>query len=306
MSGVRLKKRPKVRLSGVNALLIFLLVALLLLVVALFVAIQLKNSAQQEPPNTVSIGGQEVEVDESLPQSEVSQEEFSTQEDGEVTYSGEALYGVDVSSHQGEVDWAAVAEDGNAFAMLRIGYRGYTAGAISEDERFQENYSAARENGMKVGVYFFSQAVTPEEAEEEARQVLEWLDSQELDLPVAYDWEVIGTGKTGARTDKVDGETATGCAVAFCEVVEQGGYRPMVYCNGMLGYLHYDVSRLTDYPIWYAEYQDYPSFAYAFEIWQYTESGTVDGISGKADRNIWFQASVDADTIAQQALPREG
>lgn len=293
MAGTRLKQRPaprKGRLSRLNLLLLFLLAVLAGLLALLWLAAGRIQTQDGEEESTVTVGGQRVEIDRTLPQSSVQEEEFATETDGSVSYTGEALYGVDASSHQGAVNWGAVAGDGNDFAMLRIGYRGYTAGALQRDERFEENYAAAKEQGLQVGVYFFSQAITPEEAEEEARQVLDWLDGRTLECPVAYDWEPI-EDQPDARTNGLDGETVTACAKAFCQSIQEGGYRPMLYCNGMLGYLSYDVSQLTEYPLWYAEYGNYPSFAYAFEMWQYTESGAVAGIEGKADRNIWFRSS---------------
>ena len=290
MAGTRLKEKTKRKSGkpGVNALLVFLAVVLALLVAVMLLTLRRNGTQEQTPSNTVSIGGQQVEIDETLPQSTVEQEEFVTQEDGSVAYQGEAVYGIDVSAHQGEIDWAAAAADGTQFAMLRIGFRGYTAGAIQMDERFEENYAAARENGLMVGVYFFSQAVSEQEAAEEAAQVLAWLDGRELECPVAYDWEPV-ENQPDARTNDTDGETVTACARAFCTAVQAGGYRPMLYCNGMLGYLSYDVSRLTEFPIWYAEYGEYPSYAYAFEFWQYTDTGSVAGVQGNADRDIWFR-----------------
>lgn len=274
------KKKP----FNLNALLVFLLLTAIALLCALFWYVR---SRPVQQPDTVSIGGEQVVIDETLPPSTVAPEEFTTQAEGTVTYTGASLYGVDVSSHQGEVDWAAVAAAGNDFAMLRIGFRGYTQGNLQQDPRFEENFAAARENGLKVGVYFFSQAVNEAEAAEEAAQVLTWLDGRTLDCPVAFDWEHVD-GQADARSNDVDGDTVTACARAFCTAIRQGGYRPMIYCNGMLGYLHYDVSQLTEFPIWYAEYADYPSYAYAFEMWQFTESGAVAGIEGNVDRNIWF------------------
>lgn len=245
--------------------------------------------AQQEweAENTVTVGGQQVIIDEKLPQSELEEEHFTTHEDGTITYSGPARYGIDVSSHQGQIDWQAVADSGVEFAMLRIGYRGYSEGALNPDARFEENYAAARANGIDVGVYFFSQAISEVEALIEAKQVIEWLEDKEIDGPVAFDWEPISYDE--ARTDEVTGQTVTACARTFCRELEQAGYTPMVYCNGMLGYLSYDLNQLTDLPIWFAEYHsDYPSYAYEVAMWQYTDSGSVPGIEGGVDRNIWF------------------
>lgn len=286
-SGSRKGSTPLIRvLIG----LVILALALLLAVILVGLLHRRPVQPASEPPeekDTVTVGGQEVEIDEDLPQSQLEAEHFTKAEDGTITYSGSARYGIDVSSHQGEIDWAAVAGDGVEFAILRIGYRGYSAGALNPDERFEENFQGARENGIDVGVYFFSQAISEEEAREEAGQVLTWLKDRSLEGPVVFDWEHI-TDDT-ARTDDLDGATVTACARAFCETVQQGGYTPMVYCNGMLGYLSYDLKELEGYELWYAEYQDHPSYAYEVAIWQYTNTGSVAGVQGNVDRNIWFR-----------------
>lgn len=281
----RTRRNPLyVLLALLSAVALALLAALLLLTARRLMPEE--TAPPEEEPETVTVGGQEVAIDENLAPSELEEGHFTTQADGSITYSGQASYGIDVSAHQGEIDWVAVADSGVEFAMLRIGNRGYTSGAISQDERFEENFQAARENGIQLGVYFFSQAISEEEAREEAGQVLAWLDGRSLECPVAYDWEHITDDV--ARTDGLDGETVTDCAIAFCQTIAEAGYTPFVYCNGMLGYLSYDVERLQDYGLWYAEYADYPSFAYELEMWQYTDEGTVAGISGPVDRNIWL------------------
>lgn len=245
--------------------------------------------APEEEGPTVSVGGQTVKVDQSLEQSEFTESDFSVDEaTGRVTcLSREALTGIDVSSHQGDIDWAAVAGDGIRFAMLRIGNRGYSQGAVQADTSFETNLMGARENGLLVGCYFFSQAVSVEEAQEEADFVLSLLDGRELDLPVVFDWEHI-EGVEEARTNQVDTETITACAVAFCDRIAQAGYQTAFYCNGMLGYLHYDLTQLERYDAWYAEYSGWPSFAYAFDLWQYSNTGTVAGIDGNVDLDLWF------------------
>ena len=285
MAGGR-RVRTKTRRSPLIGLLVLLIVIVLTLGAAL-ILLSTREQRKEPEAETVTIGGQQVEINPTLPQSELEQAHFTKNEDGSITYSGAARYGIDVSAHQGEIDWAAVAGDGVEFAFLRIGYRGYSAGALNLDGQFEANYAGAREQGIDVGVYFFSQAISEEEAREEARQVLSWLEGKEIQCPIVYDWEHIE--EDTARTDSVDGETVTACARAFCEEIREAGYDPMIYCNGMLGYLSYDLTQLEDYPLWYAEYEDYPSYAYEVTIWQYTESGTVAGIQGKADRNIWFQ-----------------
>lgn len=243
---------------------------------------------------TVSVGGQTVKVDESLEQSGFSEADFRTDEaTGRITcLSRPAMTGVDVSSHQGDVDWAAVAGDGIEFAMLRIGSRGYSQGAVRADEKFETNLAGAQENGLQVGCYFFSQAITPEEAEEEADFVLSILDGRTMNLPVVYDWEQIVEDE--ARTDGLDKETVTACAAAFCAKIQAAGYETGYYCNGVVGYLQYDLSQLTDYAAWYAEYNAaWPSFAYAFDLWQYSQTGQVAGINGNADLDLFFPEFVE-------------
>ena len=109
---------------------------------------------------------------------------------------------------------------------------------------------------------------------------------------MAFDWEPITPGKD-ARTDGLDGETLTQCAAAFCRRVEQAGYEPVVYLNQEMGYLLYDLSLLTDWPIWLAEYDSAPDFYYDFMLWQYTHTGTVDGIQGKVDWNLDLRPAVN-------------
>jgi len=263
-----------------------------LLWAALLLALLLAGCQPAPPPDvpTIPYRDMELEILPGVPASGLDPAGFALEEDGRVVYESGGLRakeGIDVSFYQKEIDWQAVAEDGVAFAMIRLGYRGYTQGGLNLDSRFAENIRGAQEAGIEVGVYFFSQAITPQEAEEEADFVLAALEGYELSYPVAYDWEFITPGE-GARTDGMDGETLTQCALAFCRRIEEGGYRPAVYFNQDLGYLTYDLSRLTEYPVWLAEYDNAPDFHYAFHLWQYTDSGSVAGIRGPVDRNLDF------------------
>lgn len=195
--------------------------------------------------------------------------------------------GIDVSAHQKEIDWNRVASSGVEFVMIRLGFRGYgQEGTINLDKYFENNLAGAKAAGLKVGVYFFSQAITVTEAEEEAVFVLEHLKGTELDYPVVYDWEPITTDK--ARTDGLDIETLTDCAVAFCDAVSYAGYTPMIYYNLPVGYTRYDLSRLTSYDVWFAQYSGKPTMYYNYRIWQYTDSGRIPGIETKVDMNIAF------------------
>ena len=189
--------------------------------------------------------------------------------------------GVDVSEYQGPVDWNAAAADRVSFAFVRIGYRGSTEGGLFADERFEENLQGAREAGIERGVYFFSQATSVAEAQEEAAFVLSLLDYRELEYPVVFDYEFVD----GTRVSHVDSETATDCAVAFCEAIRDGGYTPMVYGNA------YDLDRLylpelSDYDFWLAEYGGLPEYTESYVIWQYTSEGSVAGIGSGVDLNL--------------------
>ncbi|MCD8147735.1 MAG: lysozyme [Clostridiales bacterium] len=244
-------------------------------------------------PTTITVNGEEVVVNEALEQNEYTEEDFALDENGRmVCLTSGYRTGVDVSAHQGEIDWEAVAADGISFAMLRVGFRGYGAeGTLNLDDCFLQNAQAALEAGLDIGVYFFSQATSVAEAEEEAAFVLEQLEGLDITFPVAYDWELIDaedSGEDGARTDAVDDETAAACAEAFCAKITQAGYQAALYCNNQTGYFSYDDALLQSYFLWYAGYeQSYPDYYYAVDLWQYTESGTVDGITGGVDLNIY-------------------
>ena len=208
---------------------------------------------------------------------------------GFLTYDGDgpSYVGVDVSAHQGEIDWEKVAAAGVEFAMIRAGYRGYTEGGIFQDEYFVQNMEGALAAGLKVGVYFFSQATSEQEAVEEARQVLEWIAPYDVTWPVVFVWE--RESQEGSRTLDTSGETITDCTIAFCREVEEAGCLPMVYFSPSKGYDELDLERLLDWPFCLAHYtQDWSatSFRYHFAMWQYTSTGTVDGISTNVDLNL--------------------
>lgn len=208
------------------------------------------------------------------------------EKDGFTRYLGKACHvGVDVSSHQQTIDWQAVANAGVEFAMIRVAYRGYTEGEIQLDPYFPQNLQGAKDAGLSVGVYFFSQAVNADEALEEAQFVLDALDGAQLDYPVVYDWEDI---EAEARTDGMDSTVLTGCASAFCSAIEQAGYRAGIYFNQRFGYEELELVSLQDYIFWLAEYNPTPTFLYDFEIWQYANDGRVDGISTDVDLNLSF------------------
>lgn len=204
-------------------------------------------------------------------------------EDSKIT----SLLGVDVSVHQDNIDWAKVKESGIDFAMVRLGYRGYGTGEAQLDENYAENIQGARDAGLDAGVYFFSQAITAEEAVEEANLVIESLDGLDVNYPVVYDWEIIYDDT--ARTDNISVDVLTDCCVAFCETIKNAGYTPMIYQNKRTSIFKLDLNRLNDYNFWLAEYNTEPTYYYDFDMWQYTSTGRVPGIDGDVDLNISFK-----------------
>ena len=211
-----------------------------------------------------------------------------TEEIPENTYDPSCFYmdvGIDVSAHQQEIDWQRVADSGVQFAILRVGYRGYTEGAIQEDAYFEQNLEGAIDAGLDVGVYFFSQAIDEQEAREEARFVLDKISGYLLAFPVFFDWEKIGSE---ARSDTMDLASLTIVTDTFCTEIRNAGYQAGLYFNQQLGYEELHLPSLQTYTFWLAEYNDTPSFAYHFDLWQYSASGTVDGIEGDVDLNLAF------------------
>ena len=194
--------------------------------------------------------------------------------------------GIDVSESQQWIDWQAVAADGVDFAIIRAGYRGTTEGQLYEDEYFEYNLAAAREAGLDCGVYFFSQAVTKEEAVEEADYVLSLLGGSELEYPVAFDSEEAAIGGVESRIADLTRDQMTDVAEAFCNRIQEAGYETMIYGN------RYDIGRynkgnLEVDGLWWAEYDEMqPSAPLDIHMWQYSNAGEVAGIGTRVDMNI--------------------
>lgn len=234
--------------------------------------------------------GKKVYVVEEMPKRSYNSSLFQVNENGFLTYDSDEYsckIGIDVSRYQGTIDWAAVKSAGVDFAMLRLGYRGYGTGAIVKDTYFDQNIRNALANGIEVGVYFFSQAINEAEAVEEAEYCMDVLRSYSITYPIVFDWEPYDSS-LNPRTDGLSDAMLTKCAVAFCQAVEARGYESMVYSNLTYFYLHFDLSKLVDFPLWLAQYNKTPTFYYHFDMWQYSSTGTVPGIDGNVDLNIQF------------------
>ena len=171
--------------------------------------------------------------------------------------------------------------------MVRLGGRGYGEdGSLYSDDKALEYIKGAQAENIKVGGYFFSQATTSDEAAEEAEYVKDLLDGTKLEYPIAFDWEIIKD--ENARTDSVSSTQATECAKVFCESIKNYGYKPMIYSPARELYFKYDLTQLKDFDIWFVDYTNVPEFYYQFTMWQYSETGSVDGIEGTVDLNICF------------------
>jgi len=199
----------------------------------------------------------------------------------------EGIAGIDVSSYQKEIDWNAVRHAGIEFAIVRVGYRGWSSGELDLDDCFHDHMQGAIDAGLDVGVYFFSQALTVGEAVEEANYTLDLIKEYDVKGPVVFDWEEVEAAD--ARTNDMNMLLLTSCAQAFCQTVEEAGYDAAVYFNQGYGYNQLNLESLKDYDFWLAEYAAVPTFAHNFQMWQYTNEGTVPGIDGNVDLNILFR-----------------
>lgn len=210
-------------------------------------------------------------------------------ENGFLTYQGgtPSYVGIDVSAHQKLIDWEKVAASGVDFVMIRAGYRGYTQGLIYQDDYFTYNINEALRVGLDVGIYFFSQATSVEEAREEALQTLEWIEDYDVTYPVVFDWERVS--QSNSRTKDTTGDMITACAREFCGIIADAGYTPMTYGSPSKVGKDLQLDQLSDFPFWLAHYTiDWcpTSFQYHYDMWQYSSSGMVDGIDVRVDLNI--------------------
>lgn len=195
--------------------------------------------------------------------------------------------GIDVSRYQDKIEWDKVAEDEVDYAFIRLGIRGYTEGEILEDETFVDNIRGALKNDIDVGVYFFTQATSEEEAEEEAEFVIESIAPYKVTYPVVIDVEAVTSTK--ARGNDLTSEERTKYCITFCEKIREAGYTPMIYGNLKTFMLLLNIEELEAYDKWFAYYDDMYYFPYDFKIWQYTNKGKVSGIKGDVDMNVSFE-----------------
>lgn len=282
-------------------LIVLALVAVLLVAFVLIMVMTPTPSAENEipsqPDKTVTEPA-ETEPEETEPPAPPANTyyptDFAFNEEGFMTCSSAPyLIGIDISEMQEDIDWNQLRESGIQFVMIRAGFRGYgESGKLVADAEFYNNLRSAHNVGMQVGLYFFSQAISVEEAEEEANFLLDLIGDLHIDMPIAYDWEYIGDYARTADTDK---ETVTACTKAFCHVISDAGYSPMFYSNQNMSDSHFDLVELQDYPMWLAMYDMPMIYPHRLYMWQYTSNAEIAGVSGPVDLNIYLPQQREID-----------
>ena len=200
---------------------------------------------------------------------------------------GSGTMGIDVSTYQGNIDWNAVKQSGVSFVIIRCGYRGYTKGGLIEDSKFHANASGAEAAGLKVGVYFFSQAINEREAVEEASMAISMAQKHKITYPIFIDSEYANGAHNGRADGLSKAERTTVCR-AFCETIRSAGYTPGVYASKSWYYNNLDVGQLNNYKIWLAHYCSQTDYKGKYEIWQSSSKGRINGINGNVDINTSY------------------
>lgn len=291
--GRRVKKKPFYKKPG---FWLAAVAAFLVLVLIAWVGISIASGAftiRKPDPTTLPVSQEPPTetTEETLPpppENPYGPADFEADEEtGEITLtSGNAMKGIDVSQWQGEIDWQQVKDSGVEFVIIRVGGRGTgDEGRLYSDDLAQSYYEGAVAAGLKVGAYFFSQSVTVEEAVEEAEFVLDAVKDWQVQLPLVYDWEYMGAD---ARTGGMDARTLTDMAKAFCDTILDAGYQTMLYFGHSQSVDLMHLEELVDYPFWLAKYSTIMDYPYKIHAWQYTDQGTVPGISGNVDMNLLF------------------
>ena len=280
-------------------LLIIAILSATLLVVTVVLSLPYMLQEQEEDASVVSeslIRYPQPEDEETVPPTDPSQRpplanpydrnDFQYIDNYLKLQYGDSITAIDVSAYQEDIDWQKVADSGVEMAMIRAAFRGWgEKGVIKVDEYVHKNLQGADEVGLTVGVYFFSQATSIEEVDEEIDILLDIIKDHNITGYVVFDWEYVSEE---ARTANVDARTLTDCSLHFCKRIEEAGYVPMVYFNTYQGINLLELEELKAYDFWLARYTDRMNFPYRVRMWQYTDSGKVPGIKGKVDINVFF------------------
>lgn len=197
-----------------------------------------------------------------------------------------SFLGIDISRYQKDIDFSQIKDQGIEFVMIRVGARGYKTGTLTLDEYFEKNLNGALEAGLDVGLYFYSQAISVQEATDEANMVLNAIGDKKIKYPIAFDMEFVENDM--ARIDTLSKDEKTLIAATFANTINNAGYRPMIYGNKEWLLKRIDISKFTQSSVWLAQYDDKPDYPYAYDMWQYTTSGEVYGITGSVNMDICF------------------
>lgn len=235
-----------------------------------------------------------VSVNAILPKSDLSDENFKM-EKGRLVYSqggrNVSHFGIDVSKYNGTVSWNRVKQDGVEFALLRVGARGYSTGNIVLDENFADNLKSCSQNGIDVGVYFFSQAINTYEAIEEANYCVAALGGKKIRYPVIFDSEKIMNDSY--RTENLTSTELTNIFKAFADTVKAYGYTPMVAGTKEQLATRFDLESLSGYDVWLLDIGEKTEYPYRYTIRQYADDGKINGINGNVDYNICLISYAD-------------
>jgi len=196
---------------------------------------------------------------------------------------GSGTMGIDVSKWNGTIDWNAVKNSGVSYVIIRCGYRGSSQGSLIEDPKFKDNIKGANAAGLKVGVYFFTQAINVSEAIEEASMTLQLIKNYKISYPVFLDVE-----SSGGRADSISKDMRTQVCIAYCQTIQNAGYTAGIYANKNWLTTKINASQLNAYKIWLAQYASAPTYSGRYDLWQYSSTGRVSGISGNVDLNISY------------------
>ncbi len=229
-------------------------------------------------------------INNELKKNNLEKSYFKIDDNKEITYSDNcitSIKGIDVSKYQGNINFTKVKESGVDYAMIRCGFRGYGNGALAMDSNFHTYAKNATAAGLDIGVYFFSQAISKEEAVEEANYVLNAIKDYDVTYPIAIDIEDVA-GSDG-RQETLTPAQLTDVVIAFCDTIKAAGYTPMIYSNTQYFAGKVEYERLEAYDKWFASYSTQLYFPYEISMWQYTNTGSVDGINGDVDMNISFK-----------------
>lgn len=288
---------PRTRSSPGKKWIPIVIIAILLIIAAVAAVVYLthRNQPVEDDSDSVTIYDSEmgeIEIDpvEGAQVNTYTQDNLTKDENGFPAYyeDGKKIshLGVDLSVNQGNVDFMALKEAGVEFVLLRVGGRYYGSGELYSDDQFESYYKQAKAADLKIGAYFLSQAVNTDEAKEEAQYALKIIGDKTLDYPVAFDWEHIEDDE--ARTDSVSGDALTAIAKSFCDTIHDAGYKSLIYTNSFQVFEMYDFNAVKDYHFWIADYREFPTMYYQYDMWQYSKEGKIDGIEGNVDMNISF------------------